>query len=89
MVSPLRRGRDRRQSGTAAQRRHRSHEGRYRWFKEGHRPHALEFTLLQIFFTHPGQVLSLEQLFSRARGYGYEPASNIVETYVRYLRRKL
>jgi two-component system copper resistance phosphate regulon response regulator CusR len=50
---------------------------------------AREFTLLQILFTHPGQVLSREQLLSRVWGYDYEPASNIVETYVRYLRRKL
>ena len=50
---------------------------------------AREFTLLQIFLTHPGQVLSREQLLSRVWGYDYEPGSNIVETYIRYLRRKL
>lgn len=50
---------------------------------------AREFTLVQIFLTHPGQVLSREQLLSRIWGYDYEPGSNIVETYVRYLRRKL
>jgi two-component system, OmpR family, copper resistance phosphate regulon response regulator CusR len=50
---------------------------------------AREFTLVQIFLTHPGQVLSREQLLSRVWGYDYEPGSNIVETYIRYLRRKL
>ena len=50
---------------------------------------AREFALVQIFLTHPGQVLSREQLLSRVWGYDYEPGSNIVETYVRYLRRKL
>ena len=50
---------------------------------------AREFALVQIFMTHPGQVLSREQLLSRVWGYDYEPGSNIVETYVRYLRRKL
>ena len=50
---------------------------------------AREFTLIQIFLTHPGQVLSREQLLSRVWGYDYEPGSNIVETYIRYLRRKV
>ena len=50
---------------------------------------AREFALVQIFLTHPGQVFSREQLLSRVWGYDYEPGSNIVETYVRYLRRKL
>jgi two-component system, OmpR family, copper resistance phosphate regulon response regulator CusR len=50
---------------------------------------AREFALMQLFLTHPGQVLSREQLLSRVWGYAYEPGSNIVETYVRYLRRKL
>jgi DNA-binding response OmpR family regulator len=50
---------------------------------------AREFTLIQIFLTHPGQVFSREQLLSRVWGYDYEPGSNIVETYIRYLRRKV
>ena len=36
-----------------------------------------------------GQVLPREQLLSRVWGYDYEPGSNIVETYIRYLRRNL
>jgi two-component system copper resistance phosphate regulon response regulator CusR len=50
---------------------------------------AREFTLVQMFLTHPGQVLSREQLLSHVWGYDSEPGSNIVETYIRYLRRKL
>jgi myo-inositol-1-phosphate synthase len=50
---------------------------------------AREFTLVQMFLTHPGQVLSREKLLSHVWGYDYEPGSNIVETYIRYLRRKL
>lgn len=50
---------------------------------------AREFTLVQMFLTHPGQVLSREQILSHVWGYDYEPGSNIVETYIRYLRRKL
>jgi DNA-binding response OmpR family regulator len=50
---------------------------------------AREFALAEIFLTNPGQVLSREQLLSRVWGYDYDPGSNIVETYIRYLRRKL
>ena len=50
---------------------------------------AREFALAEVFLTHPGQILSREQLLSRVWGYDYDPGSNIVETYVRYLRRKL
>ena len=50
---------------------------------------ACEFALMNLFLTHPGQILSREQLLSRVWGYDYEPGSNVVETYVRYLRRKI
>ena len=36
-----------------------------------------------------GAVLSREQLLSRVWGYDYDGGSNVVEVYVRYLRRKL
>ena len=38
---------------------------------------------------HAGQVLSREQLLAHVWGYDYDPGSNVVEVYVRYLRRKL
>ena len=50
---------------------------------------AREFTLAETFFRHPGQVLSREQLLDRVWGYDYDPASNIVDVYVGYLRKKL
>jgi DNA-binding response OmpR family regulator len=50
---------------------------------------AREFTMLETLMTHPGQVLSREQLLARVWGYDYDPGSNVVEVYVRYLRRKL
>ncbi|MET0897844.1 MAG: response regulator transcription factor [Mycobacterium sp.] len=40
-------------------------------------------------FRLPGQVLSREQLLSQVRGYDYDPGSNVVDVYVRYLRRNL
>ena len=50
---------------------------------------AREFAMLEVFMTHPGQVLSREQLLSSVWGYDYDPGSNVVDVYVRYLRRKL
>jgi two-component system copper resistance phosphate regulon response regulator CusR len=50
---------------------------------------AREFALAEVFLAHPGQILSREQLLSRVWGYDYDPGSNIVDTYVRYLRRKI
>jgi two-component system, OmpR family, copper resistance phosphate regulon response regulator CusR len=50
---------------------------------------AREFALADMFFRHPGQVLSREQLLSHVWGYDYDPGSNVVEVYVRYLRQKL
>jgi DNA-binding response OmpR family regulator len=50
---------------------------------------AREFTMLEVFLRHPGQVLSREQLLSHVWGYDYDPGSNVVDVYVGYLRRKL
>lgn len=48
-----------------------------------------EFALAETFMRHPGQVLSREQLLSRVWGYDYDGASNVVDVYVLYLRKKL
>jgi two-component system, OmpR family, response regulator len=50
---------------------------------------AREFALAEVFLRHPGQVLSREQLLSHVWGYDYDPSSNVVEVYVRYLRNKI
>jgi DNA-binding response OmpR family regulator len=50
---------------------------------------AKEFTLLETFLRHPGQVLSREQLLSHVWGYDYDPGSNVVDVYIGYLRKKL
>jgi two-component system copper resistance phosphate regulon response regulator CusR len=50
---------------------------------------AREFALLETFMRHPDQVLSREQLLSHVWGYDFDPGSNVVDVYVRYLRRKL
>jgi two-component system, OmpR family, copper resistance phosphate regulon response regulator CusR len=48
-----------------------------------------EFSLLEMLLSHAGQVLSREQILSGVWGYDYDPGSNVVEVYVRNLRRKL
>lgn len=50
---------------------------------------AREFGVAEMFFRHPGQVLTREQLLSEVWGYDYDPGSNVVDVYVGYLRRKL
>jgi DNA-binding response OmpR family regulator len=50
---------------------------------------AREYALLETLLRHPDQVLSREQLLSMVWGYDFDPSSNVVEVYVRYLRRKL
>jgi DNA-binding response OmpR family regulator len=50
---------------------------------------AREFALAETFLRHPGQVLAREQLLSSVWGYDFDPGSNVVDVYVRYLRRKL
>ncbi|MDN5795685.1 MAG: response regulator transcription factor [Intrasporangium sp.] len=50
---------------------------------------AREFGLLETFLRHPDQVLTREQLLSRVWGFHFDPGSNVVDVYVRYLRGKL
>jgi two-component system, OmpR family, copper resistance phosphate regulon response regulator CusR len=50
---------------------------------------AREFALLETFIRHRDQVLTREQLLSHVWGYDFDPGSNVVDVYVRYLRRKL
>jgi len=50
---------------------------------------AREFALAEVFCRHPDQVLTREQLLSQVWGFDFDPGSNIVDVYIRYLRRKL
>lgn len=50
---------------------------------------AREYSLFETFLRHPDQVMSREQLLSIVWGYDFDPGSNVVEVYVRYLRKKL
>lgn len=48
-----------------------------------------EFALLETFMRHPNQVLSREQLLGLVWGMDFDPNSNIVDVYVRALRKKI
>ncbi|HJQ28196.1 MAG TPA: response regulator transcription factor [Rubrobacter sp.] len=48
-----------------------------------------EFALLEYFMRHTGQVLSRQQILSAIWDYDFEPASNVVDVYVRHLRNKV
>ena len=50
---------------------------------------AREFTLLETFMRHPGRVLSRDELRSRAWHDDAGVSSNLVDVYVRKLRRKI
>jgi two-component system OmpR family response regulator len=50
---------------------------------------AKEFAVLEAFMRRPGHVLSRLQLLEQAWEYDYEHRSNVIEVYIRYLRRKI
>ncbi|HIR28857.1 MAG: response regulator transcription factor [Lachnospiraceae bacterium] len=50
---------------------------------------AKEFGLLETLIRHKGQVLSRAQLENQVWDFGFEGSSNIVDVYIRYLRRKV
>ncbi|HEV3169129.1 MAG TPA: response regulator transcription factor [Actinocrinis sp.] len=47
-----------------------------------------EYDLLETFLNHPRQVLTREQLIRAIWGVDFSPASNPIDVYVMYLRRK-
>jgi two-component system, OmpR family, response regulator MprA len=59
--------------------------------RRGERPIELtrtEFALLELFVRNAGKVLTREVIMERVWGYELEPASNSLEVFVGYLRRK-
>ena len=50
---------------------------------------AREFALLEAFMRRPGEVLSRYALLEQVWDYEYENRSNVVDSYVRFLRRKI
>jgi DNA-binding response OmpR family regulator len=50
---------------------------------------AREYALLDYFMRNKGVALSKSQILDHVWDYNYDGMSNIIETYVKYLRRKL
>ncbi|BAB04091.1 response regulator transcription factor [Halalkalibacterium halodurans] len=48
-----------------------------------------EFELLVFFIKNKGQVLSREQILTNVWGFDYYGDTNVIDVYVRYLRKKL
>ncbi len=48
-----------------------------------------EFSLLETFMRHKNQVLSREQILGMVWGIDFDPNSNIVDVYIRALRKKI
>jgi two-component system, OmpR family, response regulator QseB len=57
--------------------------------KETHELTPREFLMLELFLRNPGQVVSREQLLDRVWDFDHDPGSNVVDVYVRYLRKKV
>jgi two-component system OmpR family response regulator len=66
-------------------------EGRHEVFRSDHRIDltATEFNLLRFFLLNPRRVLSKGQILQHVWRYDFGGNTNVVETYVSYLRRKL
>jgi DNA-binding response OmpR family regulator len=48
-----------------------------------------EFTLLEYFLRLPGKVLSRTRILEQVWGYSADPLTNVVDVYIRQLRRKI
>lgn len=50
---------------------------------------AKEYDLLEMFIRNPRKVLTREQIFDRVWGYDFGGESNVLDVYIRYLRKKM
>jgi DNA-binding response OmpR family regulator len=50
---------------------------------------AKEFALLECFLRMPGKVLSRTRILEQVWGYSADPLTNVVDVYIRQLRRKI
>jgi two-component system response regulator MprA len=49
----------------------------------------IEFDLLELFMSHPRQVLTRDQILDLVWGYNFDSGTNSLAVYIGYLRRKL
>lgn len=48
-----------------------------------------EFRILEIFLQNQNRVITREYLLNEVWGYDFDPNSNVVDVYIRYIRQKL
>jgi two-component system OmpR family response regulator len=48
-----------------------------------------EFALLELFLSHPGEVLTRTRILEHVWDFAYDPSSNVVDQYIGYLRREI
>ena len=50
---------------------------------------AKEFALLELFMMHPDKIISRETISEHLWDMNFEPRSNVIESFVRFLRQKI
>ena len=50
---------------------------------------AKEFALLEYLMAHPNKVMSRTSILEKVWGYHYDTLTNVVDVYIRYLRKKV
>lgn len=50
---------------------------------------AKEFALLELFMHNPGRIISREEISEHLWDMNFDPKSNVIESFVRYLRQKV
>ena len=48
-----------------------------------------EFAVLEYLLRNPGRVLSRDKIENHVWNYDFEGSSNVVDVYIRYLRKKI
>lgn len=63
----------------------------HRAFREGKEISltAKEFALLELFMMHPNEILSHERISEHLWDMNFEPRSNVIESFVKFLRQKV
>lgn len=50
---------------------------------------AKEFAMLELFMMHPGKILSRETISGHLWDMNFEPRSNVIESFVKFIRHKV
>jgi len=48
-----------------------------------------EFALLELFMMHPNEIISRERISEHLWDMNFEPRSNVIESFIKFLRQKI